>query len=88
MRYQSYRRQHLPMGSGITEAACEIVFTQRLKRSRMAWAIAGGQVILNLRVLWLSGLWADVHQRYLASQPLPETQVSMAKGARCGRQAA
>ena len=23
MRYQSYRRQHLPIGSGITEAACK-----------------------------------------------------------------
>src|SRR5262249_16777200 len=25
MRYQSYRKQHLPIGSGITEAACKIV---------------------------------------------------------------
>jgi len=25
MRYQSYRRQHLPIGSGITEAACKVV---------------------------------------------------------------
>ena len=54
------------------------------KRSGIAWTIAGGQVILNLHVLWLSRVWADIHQRYLASQPLPETQVSMAKGARCG----
>jgi len=36
MRYQSYRRQHLPIGSGVTEAACKIVFTQRLKRSGMS----------------------------------------------------
>jgi hypothetical protein len=51
MRYQSYRRQHLPIGSGITEAACKTVFTQRLKRSGMSWTISGGQVILDLRVL-------------------------------------
>jgi hypothetical protein len=84
MRYQSYRRQHLLIGSGITEAACKIVFTQRLKRSGMSWTISGSQVILNLRVIWLSGVWADVHQRYLASKPLPATQGDMAQGTRCG----
>ena len=69
MCYQAYRREHLPIGSGITEAACKIVFTQRLKRSGMAWTRAGGQVILDLRVIWLSGVWKAVHQRYLVSKP-------------------
>lgn len=71
MRYQSYRRQHLPLGSGITEAACKIVCTQRLKRSGMAWTIEGGQVILDLRVLWLSGIWDAAHTRYLAAKRMP-----------------
>ena len=71
MRYHSYQRQKLPRGSGITEAACKVVFTQRLKRSGMSWTIAGGQVILDLRVIRLSGVWNEVHQRYLASKPLP-----------------
>ena len=88
MRYQSYRRQHLPIGSGITEAACKIVFTQRLKRSGMSWTIAGGQVILDLRVIWLSGVWENVHQRYLATKPMPSTQVNMAQGAQREQQAA
>ena len=88
MRYQSYRRQHLPIGSGITEAACKIVFTQRLKRSGMSWTITGGQVILDLRVIWLSGVWDDVHQRYLASKPQPATPMDLAKGAQRGQQAA
>ena len=57
MRYRHYSSQRLPIGSGITEAACKTVFTQRLKRSGMSWTIAGGQVILDLRVLWLSGVW-------------------------------
>ena len=81
MRYQAYRRQHLPIGSGITEAVCKIVFTQRLKRSGMAWTKEGRQVILDLRVIWLSGVWDAVHQRYLASQPLPAISVKMAQGA-------
>jgi hypothetical protein len=71
MRYHSYQRQKLPRGSGITEAACKVVFTQRLKRSGMSWTIAGGQVILDLRVLRLSHVWDEAHQRYLASKPLP-----------------
>jgi hypothetical protein len=88
MRYQSYRREHLPIGSGITEAACKIVFTQRLKRSGMSWTREGGQVILDLRVTWLSGVWGAVHQRYLTSKPLPVTHVHMAKAAQPEQQAA
>jgi hypothetical protein len=88
MQYQAYKRQHLPIGSGITEAACKIVFTQRLKRSGMAWTLAGGQVILDLRVLWLSGVWESAHQRYLVSKPLPVTHVEVAKGPHSGQQAA
>ncbi len=88
MRYHLYKRQHLPRGSGITEAACKIVFTQRLKRSGMSWTIEGGQVILDLRVLTLSQVWQEVHQRYLASKPMPVVQQETAKGPQNGQLAA
>jgi hypothetical protein len=88
MRYRHYSSQHLPIGSGITEAACKIVFTQRLKRSGMSWTISGGQVILDLRVIWLSGVWDEVHLRYVASKPMPVTQVEIGEGAQHGQQAA
>ena len=80
MKYVLYRRQKLPIGSGITEAACQIVFTQRLKRSGMSWTIQGGQVILDLRVIKLSRVWEDVHRRYLASKPMPVVQPEAATG--------
>jgi hypothetical protein len=80
MKYALYRRQKLPIGSGITEAACKVVFTQRLKRSGMSWTIQGGQVILDLRVIKLSRVWEDVHRRYLASKPMPVVQPEAAKG--------
>ncbi len=83
MRYQAYRRVYLPIGSGITEAACKIVFTQRLKRSGMSWTVSGGQVILDLRVLWLSGVWQEVHQRSLTSKPMPTPYVERTKSAQC-----
>jgi hypothetical protein len=73
MDYARYRRQGLPIGSGVTEAACKTVFTQRLKRSGMRWHKESAQVIVDLRVLSLSGIWADVVQRDLRSRPLPQT---------------
>jgi hypothetical protein len=79
--YTTYRRNHLPIGSGVTEAACKTVFSQRLKRSGMAWSEEGGQRIVDLRVIHLSGVWSQVHQSYLQSKILPErpTQEGKAK---------
>src|SRR2546429_365540 len=37
MDYARYRAEHLPIGSGVTEAACKTVFTQRFKCSGMIW---------------------------------------------------
>jgi hypothetical protein len=70
--YCQYRRDHLPIGSGVTEAACKTVFTQRLKQSGMTWKLEGGQWIVNLRVIKLSGLWSQVYQAYLQAKMLPE----------------
>src|SRR4051794_31391285 len=69
--YTEYRRNHLPIGSGVTEAACKTVFSQRLKRSGMAWSEEGGQRIVDLRVIHLSGVWSRVHQSYLQTKILP-----------------
>ncbi len=41
MRYCEYKARHIPLGSGITEAACKTVYTQRLKLSGMRWKRAG-----------------------------------------------
>ena len=73
-----YRRDHLPIGSGVTEAACKTVFTQRLKQSGMTWNVDTGQWILDLRVVHLSGVWTEVYRSYLQSKALPQmgTQVS------------
>ena len=58
--YVGYRRRGLPIGSGVTQAACKTVFTQRFKRSGMRWNHASGQVILDLRVIYLSGIWEEL----------------------------
>jgi hypothetical protein len=71
MKYSQYRRHGMPIGSGVTEAACKTVFTERLKRSGMTWKCEGGQVILDLRVLVLSKVWHEAHSAYLHSKPQP-----------------
>lgn len=71
MHYWEYRRQGLPIGSGVTEAACKTVFTQRLKRSGMRWEVTGGQVVVNLRVVLLSGIWEATVSKWLNSQKVP-----------------
>ncbi len=65
MDYWTYRRHGLAIGSGITEAACKTLFTQRFKQSGMKWSLEGGQVVVNLRVVWLSQLWSKVFDAYL-----------------------
>jgi hypothetical protein len=72
MAYSRYRRQGLPIGSGVTEAACKTVFTQRLKQSGMTWKMEGGQVIVDLRVIKLSGVWSSTYRLYQQSRPLPK----------------
>ena len=72
MNYAACRRVKLPIGSGVTEAACKTVFAQRLKRSGMTWGIVGGQVIVDLRVLVLSQVWGRAFAAYLDAQPLPK----------------
>lgn len=69
MHYAAFRSRGLPIGSGVTEAACKTVFTQRLKLSGMRWSLAGAQTILNLRVILLSGVWEEVYRAAVADCP-------------------
>jgi hypothetical protein len=78
MDYAGYRRLGLAIGSGVTEAACKTVFTQRLKQSGMTWSQAGGELVVSLRVIWLSGVWPQVHGAFLAAKPLPQTRTNRA----------
>jgi hypothetical protein len=68
MDYSGCRRRRTPIGSGVTEAACKIVFTQRFKRAGMKWHLEKGGVVLSLRVIALSGLWTRVRSAMLDAQ--------------------
>jgi hypothetical protein len=86
--YVEYRRNHLPIGSGVTEAACKTLFSQRLKRSGMAWSEGGGRRIVDLRVIHLSGVWSQVHESYLQAKTLPERPTQEGKAKRTPKNAA
>ena len=53
----SIRREGRPDDSGMVEAACKTLATQRLKRSGMSWR-DGKQAILTIRSLQQSNRWA------------------------------
>lgn len=88
MRYAEFRRVGLPIGSGITEAACKTIFTQRLKLSGMRWKREGAQVILNLRVILLSGIWEPAYAAMLQSHTQAQPRSCRTYQARPARKAA
>jgi hypothetical protein len=67
MKYAKHVDENIPIGSGITEAACKVIVKQRLCNSGMKWAKAGAAVVLSLRCLaysenrW-SQFWSKIDQ--------------------------
>ena len=55
--YAPYIRQGLPIASGVIEATCKTLVTQRMKCSGMRWGMPGGQAILTLRSVIQSDRW-------------------------------
>ncbi|MCK5190049.1 MAG: ISKra4 family transposase [Methylococcales bacterium] len=51
MNYAQYMDEKLPIGSGVTEAACKTLVKQRLCGSGMRWKNKGAKVVLSLRAL-------------------------------------
>jgi hypothetical protein len=47
MRYAELKAKGFPIGSGVVEAACKTLVTQRLKLSGMRWSCAGAQAVLT-----------------------------------------
>ena len=66
-------------GSGVVEAACKTLVTQRLKRSGMRWRQAGGQAILTLRALIQSkrfdSAWELLSGTYRRAVTIPDNGV-------------
>ena len=58
MNYAQNRKDNIPIGSGVIEAACKVIIKQRLCQSGMRWKDAGASIVLSLRTLKRSsGRW-------------------------------
>jgi len=83
MRYAGWARRKLPIGSGITEAACKTLVTQRMKRSGMRWRHDGGQAILTFRG-WAQSQrfdrgWGILAETYKQEVGLPNKVIALPK---------
>ena len=80
MRYAQTQARHLPVSSGVVEAVCKTLVTQRLKRSGMRWRHAGGQAILTLRALVQSArfdqAWTLLSETYRHEVIAPDNVVA------------
>jgi hypothetical protein len=54
MNYADWQQRKLPIGSGVTEAACKTLIKQRMGQSGMRWSIAASDAIISLRALYLT----------------------------------
>ena len=73
MNYAVFAALQLPIGSGVTEAACKSLVKQRLCASGMRWTRRGAQTVLTLRALLLStSRWTSLWQ-YLDTHGLAST---------------
>jgi len=64
MRYARYLENAMPIGSGVTEAACKTLVKQRLCCSGMRWTPEGAQLVLSLRALVLTqSRWEQFWQK-------------------------
>ena len=83
MPYAHLRGQHLPIGSGVVEAACKTLVSQRLKRSGMRWRHTGGQAILTFRALCQSErferAWPLLVRQYQRDVRLPQKVLALNK---------
>ncbi len=81
MDYSEALADNLPIGSGVVEAACKTLVTQRLKRSGMRWGTDGGQAILTFRAFAQSDrfdtAWQLVSKMYKKDVSLPENIVPL-----------
>ena len=84
MRYAKLKAKRYPIGSGVVEAACKTLVTQRTKRSGMRWRHEGGQAILTFRSLVQSDRfergWNLLAATYKSRVSLPRNVLAFPSG--------
>jgi hypothetical protein len=73
LRYQSFRRRDVPMGSGAIESTIRRVINLRLKGNGIYWTEDNAEAVFQLRAAVVSGRWEGI---------LEQTRAAMAKDRR------
>jgi hypothetical protein len=68
MKYDEYLKEGLPVASGCVEGACKNLIKDRMERSGMRWGLEGGEAMIRLRSLYLSGDLDDYWDFHLAEE--------------------
>ena len=71
LNYAAAKRDNLPIGTGVTEAAAKTLVTVRMKRSGARYSEHGGHTILTLRAALLSGRFEALSAELESSYTLP-----------------
>jgi hypothetical protein len=83
MQYALALKSNYPIGSGVTEATCKTLVTQRMKCAGMRWNIKGGQGVLTARSLIQSEQfdkgWDVLAKTYIEKITLPENVIPFRK---------
>lgn len=78
MAYQSYRRQGLPIGSGIVESANKLVVEARMKGAGMHWQASHVNPMVSLRNAICSESWGGAWAQVVAQQQSARRAVAAA----------
>jgi hypothetical protein len=62
MRYDEYLAAGYPIATGVIEGACRHLVKDRMERAGMNWTVPGAQAMLDVRSIYVSGLWGDYQQ--------------------------
>jgi hypothetical protein len=67
LRYDEYLRAGYPIATGVVEGACRHLIKDRMERAGMHWTVVGAQAMLDVRSIYVSGLW-EAYQQYWIEQ--------------------
>ena len=68
MRYDEYLRAGYPIATGVVEGACRHLVKDRMERAGMHWTVGGAQAMLDVRSIYVSGLWEEYQQYRIAGE--------------------
>jgi hypothetical protein len=68
MRYDEYLREGYPIATGVVEGACRHLVKDRMERAGMHWTIRGAQAMLDVRSIYISGVWDEYQKHRIESE--------------------